>query len=607
MLGLPSGAMESIAGNVQGNPTGGAWACAGHVADLRGEGPFAVTADGHDIVVVKTESGLRAYQGRCPHQGALLGEGEMDGAALVCRNHRWRFDATSGARHGGPGCLVSCPVEVRGTELWIDVSPLARPPGTTSVARRRLEDLPGPKGLPLIGNVLQMNIERFHLIQEQWAAEYGPLYLYRLGPNRILGVADPKLNEAVLRARPESYRRASNVEPVFREMGVDGVFSAEGGAWRPQRRLAMEALSHRNLRGFYPALQTVTRRLRERWERKADVGATLDLADELKRFTVDVTTTLTFGYDVDTLEQGDDVIQRKLELVFPAFARRLFAILPTWRWIRMPADRRLDRALAELRQWLGTRLAEARGRLASDPSRAERPENFLESMIAARDADGQPFADDVIFGNAMTMLLAGEDTTAYTLAWAVHHLCHAPVAIARLRAESDALRAGDAAPNDIETANRLVYASAVANEAMRIRPVAPTLLLEANHDVVIGDVAVPKGTWIALHTRPPALDARNFGDPLVFRPERWIDPSATGGAHEPSANIPFGSGPRICPGRTLALLEMKLVLTMLFGDFDVERVGDAADVREIFAFTMAPVGMRVRLRRRRESDGLDPT
>jgi len=574
------------------------WKCLGRAQDLAGEGPFALSADGLDLVVVRTEGGLRAYQGRCPHQGALLGEGEMDGNVLVCRNHRWRFDGATGARLGAPGCLVSCPVEQRGTELWADVSPLSRA-GTLGVtARRTLDDLPGPRGLPVIGNSLQIGIQNFHRVQEAWAAEYGPLYLYRLGPNRIVGVADPQLNETILRARPETYRRASNVEPVFREMGVDGVFSAEGAAWRPQRRLAMEALSHRHLRGFYPALQNVTRRLRARWEKKADAGATLDLADELKRFTVDVTTTLTFGHDVKTLEQGDDVIQRRLELVFPAFARRLFAILPTWRWIRMPADRRLDRALAELRQWLAVRLQEARTRLANEPARAERPEYFLESMIAARDAEGRPFSDDVIFGNLMTMLLAGEDTTAYTLVWAVHHVCDAPAVARSLRAEADELRGGDASPNDIETANRLAYAGAVANEAMRLRPVAPTILLEANHDVVIADVAVPKGTWLALHTRPPAIDAHHFGDPLAFRPERWLDPSATGGAHDPSAHIPFGSGPRICPGRTLALLEMKVVLAMLFGDFDVERVGNATDVNEVFAFTMAPVGVKIRLRRR---------
>ena len=408
-----------------------AWTRLARVDELRGDGPFALSVDGLDLVVVRSEAGYRAYQGRCPHQGALLGEGEMDGDALVCRNHRWRFDSATGMRVGGPGCLVSCPVEVRGTELWADVSPLARTEAVGAIAHRTLDDLPGPKGFPLVGNAFQIDLDRFHLVQEQWVATYGPLYQYRLGPNRVLGVADPRLSETVLRARPETYRRASPVEPVFREMGVDGVFSAEGAAWRSQRRLAMEALSHRNLRGFYPTLQTVTRRLRSRWERKADAGATLELAEELKRFTVDVTTTLAFGHDVNTLEQGDDVIQRKLELVFPAFSRRLFAILPTWRWIRMPRDRKLDRALAELREWLGARIDEARARLERDPARAERPENFLESMIAARDAEGRPFSNEVIFGNAMTMLLAGEDTTAYTLAWAVHHLCDAPNAMSR--------------------------------------------------------------------------------------------------------------------------------------------------------------------------------
>ncbi len=136
------------------------------------------------------------------------------------------------------------------------------------------------------------------------------------------------------------------------------------------------------------------------------------IVEELKRFTVDVTTLIAFGYDINTVEQGDDVIQRKLELVFPAITRRLLALLPTWRLVRLPRDRRLNRALAELRAWLGELVVTERARLAAEPGRAEKPSNFLESMLSARDDEGRHFSDDVIFGNLMALLVAGEDTTA---------------------------------------------------------------------------------------------------------------------------------------------------------------------------------------------------
>ena len=97
----------------------------------------------------------------------------------------------------------------------------------------------------------------------------------------------------------------------------------------------MSALAQRHLRGLYPKLQTVTLRLKKRWERLADAGASLDVVEELKRFTVDVTTLVAFGHDVNTVEQGDDVIQRKLEFVLPEFNRRLFALFPTWRFVRL--------------------------------------------------------------------------------------------------------------------------------------------------------------------------------------------------------------------------------------------------------------------------------
>jgi cytochrome P450/nitrite reductase/ring-hydroxylating ferredoxin subunit len=555
-----------------------------------------VSANGHDLVVVRTSAGLRAFQGHCPHRGALLGEGELDGEALVCRNHRWRFGAADGKRLDGPGCLVSYPIREIDGEIVVEIAAAASAAPSTAT-RRTIESLPGPAGLPFVGNLFQLDIPRLHEILEGWEAEYGPVYRYRLGPQTLVAVADPELVDEALRNRPERFRRLHAVETVFEEMKVAGVFSAEGAAWRPQRRLSMEALSHRHLRDFYPTLASVAGKLRERIARAAESGEPLDIVDTLKRFTVDVTTILTLGHDVNTLEQGDDVIQRKLEQIFPAFNRRLFALFPTWRLVRLPADRRLDEALAELHAWMRTLVAEAQARLRAEPSRAERPANFLEAMVAARDEEGRPFDEDVVLGNLVTMLVAGEDTTAYTLAWAVHHLCDEPAVVSALVREVEAVMGSDAVPATFETANRLAYAGAVANETMRLRPVAPVIILEANHDTMLGDIDLPARTGVSVLVRPAVLDEANFADPLAFRPERWL--SGAPGPHDPSVHMPFGSGPRLCPGRALALLEMKLVLATLYSAFTIDRRGASATVKERFTFTMNPVGLEVSVRHRR--------
>src|SRR6516164_9122452 len=125
------------------------------LSDLTGPGPFPVSASGVDVALVRSETGWRAFNGRCPHQGALLGEGEIEGESLVCRNHRWRFSLDSGQRDGGPECLASCPAIEHDGALFVDVSALKGAPLGTSPTRS-LDDLPGPKGLPLIGNLHQI-------------------------------------------------------------------------------------------------------------------------------------------------------------------------------------------------------------------------------------------------------------------------------------------------------------------------------------------------------------------------------------------------------------------------------------------------------------------
>jgi cytochrome P450 len=456
----------------------------------------------------------------------------------------------------------------------------------------RIDELPSPAGLPVLGNLHQLKPGRLHQILEDWANALGPIYAFRFGPRTALALSDRKLIEDVLRDRPEPWRRLSSVESVFEELAIPGVFSAEGAAWRAQRRLATEALSYHRLKAFYPTLRAAAGKLRKRWASRP-AGEAVDIGDDFKRFTVDVTSHLALGHDVNTLEREDDPIHRRIENVFPAINRRLNALVPYWRWLRLPADRQVDADIAALRPWLARLIEEARKKLAAEPS--HEPENLLEAMIAARDERGLPYGDEVIFGNAITMLLAGEDTTANTLAWAVHELCDRPRAVTELRRELHDVLGTDPIPAEETTVNQLSYAGAIANEAMRLRPVAPIIFLEATRDTTLGNVMVAKGTPVFVLTRPPAMCPYAFGEPHEFSPERWLRPPAV---HEPRAHLPFGSGPRICPGRSLALLELRLVLATLYQGFEVTRAVPAAAVREEFSFTMFPAGLRVFLRPR---------
>lgn len=461
---------------------------------------------------------------------------------------------------------------------------------------RELRELPAPRGLPLLGNLWQLEVSKLHRILGAWAQRYGPLYRMRLRGRDVLAVGDAELIAEVLRSRPEGFRRRRALRNVMLELGIDGVFIAEGADWRRQRKLAMYALNTAHMREFFPRLDQVTARLQRRWEAAARSGEPIDPQRDLMRFTVDVTSGLAFGHDLNTLEQTGDAIQNQLDKVFPALARRLLVPFAYWRWFKLPADRRLDRAMAEVHELVNGLIANSRAQLERDPARRSRPSNFLEAMLAARDDDASGFTDAEIVGNALTMLLAGEDTTANTLAWMIHYLVERPDVQAQMRAEADRVLGANRRVPDYAAAEALPYLEAVAHEAMRLEPVAPLLVMEANHDCVVGDVAVPEGTSVFLLMAHVAAQAGNFDQAPVFRPERWLEPERP--AHNGRAFMPFGSGPRYCPGRHLAMLEIKLVGAMLARNFDIVRTPGSPATREHFSFTLAPKDLSVTLRPR---------
>lgn len=471
----------------------------------------------------------------------------------------------------------------------------------TSPAARALRDLPSPRGWPIVGNLLQIRPALMHHDLEHWSASLGSLFRLRFGRKDVLVIADHDLASAVLRDRPEGFRRNPLGARIGREMGLlQGMINAEGEEWRKQRRMVMASFAPGHVRSYFPSLVRVGLRLRGRWQKAARERRAIPLQADLMRFTVDVIAGLAFGSDINTLESGEDVIQEHLDKVLPVLYRRMLSPVPYWRWLKLPSDRAVDRSVAVINATIHEYVAGARQRLRDEPGRVAAPQNLLEAMIVAADEPDSGLDDSHVMGNVMNMLLAGEETTANTLAWMIDLLVRNPAARHRAEEEVRSL-ASDPAAFTFDQMEQLSYLEACIHETMRLKPVIPILTLQAIHDTVVGDVAIPRDTPILAVLRHDSLSGRHFERPESFEPERWLEE-----AEQPltptarRASMPFGSGPRVCPGRYLAILEMKLAMAMLLASFDIESVDtpDGGPARERMAFSLQPVGQSLRLRER---------
>jgi len=451
-----------------------------------------------------------------------------------------------------------------------------------------MDHLPGPTGLPLLGNV-GIDTAHFHQKLEEWAREYGPVYRMRLMERRFIVTSRRADIAQILHDRPDQWRRSRRVASILEEAAAVGVFAAEGEEWRRQRKLVMHALTPEVINRFHPTLSAMSERLRLRWLGAAAVGQPPRLLRDLKAFALDVAIGMAMGQDQDMVQHEDNPLQQDIEFVFTQVARRLVAPVAYWRKVKLPADRATEAAGLRIRDTVDGFVADARARMAANPALYDKPGNLLEAMLAAADMPGSGINDETVRANAIIMVFAGEDTTANTIAWLLYLLSRNPQAAARLAEEADATCG----------ASQMPYLDACVQESMRLKPVAPILGAEAVQDVALDGVRVPAGTVAFMLLRHSFAREVPLPDGAEFRPERWLDPAMKEMLEDPARKmVPFGGGPRFCPGRYLAMSEIRTLMSMVARSFNIEAAPGAPPVEEVFTVTMTPSALPVLLRPR---------
>jgi cytochrome P450 len=404
------------------------------------------------------------------------------------------------------------------------------------------------------------------------ARRYGDFVPMRAGPFRAVLVSHPDLIEEVLVTKNRHFIKSGALRFARLLLG-DGLLTLEGDAWLRRRKLVQPAFHRERIARHAEAMVASAERMMDGWRD----GQARDAHADMTRLAFEVAATCLFGADLSADAAAVSAAVDRLERFFQARISRLFAV--PW-FVPTPTHLRVWWAGLRL-LWTVRRLVAGRRRGAGDGR-----DDLLAMLLDARDDDGRPaMTRRQVREEALTVLLAGHETTANALAWSWYLLARNPGAEARLHEEVDRVLGGRAPA--FEDLPRLEYAGAVIAESLRVYPAAYAIGRQAAEACEIGGHAVPRGTTILMSQWAVHRDPRFYDAPEEFRPERW-----TGGlarALPRYAYFPFGGGPRVCVGNSFALTEATLVLAAVARRFRLALRPDL-DVRPLPTMTLRPDG-----------------
>lgn len=403
---------------------------------------------------------------------------------------------------------------------------------------------PGPKNPPILGQyaVFRKDPPGFLV---RTARTYGDVSFYRIGPADVYQFAHPDLIRDVLVTNQHNFIKSRVLQRAKVLLG-EGLLTSEAPLHTRQRRLVQPAFHRQRLAAYAQTMVEYGLRTRDRWHN----GETYDIAVEMMRLTLAVVAKTLFNADVEAeaaaIGESLSAILHLFDLVMMPFSR-VIERLP------LPSVRRFEAGKKRLDEII-FRIIDERRRSGEDKG------DLLSMLLLAQDEEGSGgMTNQQVRDEALTLFLAGHETTAIALTWTWYLLSQNPEAERRLHAELDTVLGGRAPV--LDDFGRLPYTEAVFSESLRLYPPAWGIgRMALKHYEAVGYTVEP-GDVILMSPYVVHRDARWWKDPERFAPDRWT-PEARA-ARPKFAYFPFGGGARVCIGEHFAWMEGVLLLATL--------------------------------------------
>jgi cytochrome P450 len=424
---------------------------------------------------------------------------------------------------------------------------------SSAIAAIKPPELPGPKGLPLLGVSIRLVRDSLELLQSV-AREYGDIVRIPVITGTRILLNHPDYIQQVLVFQPQKFHKSKLSKEATERLLGQGLLISEGDFWRRQRRLAQPAFHKQRINEYSSTMLECAQAQIRGWRD----GETRNMAQEMMELTLEAAVRTLFGTTLPGEAQHVGRAMTFLMRYSLARARKPIHIPASW---PTPKNRRANGEYGFLDSLVYRIISERKAQNGSNHRN-----DLLSLLMAAMDENGTQMTPKQLRDETMTLFLAGHETTALTLSWTWYLLGQNPAVEECLRDELRSVLGGR--PPEIADLARLPYLHAVINEVLRLYPPAYILARVAIAPFHIGEYDFPAGETVLLSQWVMHRDPRYYDNPDAFRPERWLDGLAD--RLPPGAYFPFGDGPRRCIGQGFALLESALVIATIAQRFSFQ-------------------------------------